>query len=156
MRSILRAIGAVGVAATGVAATGLHAPPERNRAHAAPAAPAVDRRELWSLRDRTAVVTGGSKGLGRAVLEELLAQGVTVLTCARDVTPLQDLLESEPRCHAVAADVSTAEGRASLLVAVKDLFGEDGLDILVNNVGARAPAVRTPAQLLHVPACTRE
>jgi NADP-dependent 3-hydroxy acid dehydrogenase YdfG len=122
-----------------VAATSLTAPrvnaAERSGGLRGGGGGAPRREQLWSLQGRTAVVTGGSKGLGRAVVEELLAQGVTVLTCARDVTPLQGLLEAEPRCKAVVADVSTAAGRATLLGAMKDEFGEDGLDILVNNVG---------------------
>jgi NAD(P)-dependent dehydrogenase (short-subunit alcohol dehydrogenase family) len=90
----------------------------------------------WSLTGRTAVVTGGSKGLGRAIVEELLDQGCSVLTCARDVSPLDELLTDAPgRCIAIEADVSTAHGRACVLEAIETHFGSAGLDILVNNVG---------------------
>jgi len=93
-------------------------------------------RGRWGLTDRTAVVTGGSKGLGRAVVEELLDQGCVVLTCARDLTPLEELLQdTDGRCFAIEADVSTAAGRAALLAEVELRFGAHGLDILVNNVG---------------------
>jgi len=88
----------------------------------------------WDLSGRTAVVTGGTKGLGRAIVEELLDQGCTVLTCARDLSPLDELLKTNERCIAIEADVSTTEGRSTLLEAVDSRFGE-GLDILVNNVG---------------------
>jgi len=88
----------------------------------------------WDLSGKTAVVTGGSKGLGRAIVEELLDQGCTVLTCARNTSPLEELLKTNERCLVVEADVSTADGRAALLEAVDVRFGE-GLDILVNNVG---------------------
>jgi len=101
-------------------------------------------RGLWSLTGRTAVVTGGSKGLGRAIVDELLEQGCTVLTCARDLGPLQDLLKNaDGRCIAVEADVSTASGRASLMKEIETCFGSGGLDILVNNVGTnlRKPSV---------------
>ena len=98
---------------------------------------------LWSLRNRVAVVTGGSKGLGRAIVEELLAQGCLVLTCARDPAPLDELVAREPRCTAVAADVSTAEGRAALMEAHKARFGSHNLDILVNNVGTN---LRKPSE----------
>lgn len=90
----------------------------------------------WSLDGRTALVTGGSKGLGRAIVEELLDQGCSVLTCARDVTPLAELREcADGRCFTVEADVATAEGRSALLKALDAHFGDRGLDILVNNVG---------------------
>lgn len=102
-------------------------------------------RPNWDLRGRTAVVTGGSKGLGRAIVEELLAQGCDVLTCARDTSPLDTLLQEQPaRLCAVCADVSTSEGRQSLLAAMRDRWGEEAaLDILVNNVGTnlRKPSV---------------
>mmetsp|Transcript_37668 Transcript_37668/g.69616 ORF Transcript_37668/g.69616 Transcript_37668/m.69616 type:complete len:336 (-) Transcript_37668:275-1282(-) len=90
----------------------------------------------WSLGGQTAVVTGGSKGLGRAIVEELLEQGCTVLTCARSLGPLSDLLQqSGDRCFAIEADVSSVEGRAALLAEVEARFGKHGLNILVNNVG---------------------
>lgn len=85
-----------------------------------PQTPTYSSRAHWSLQGRLALVTGGSKGLGRAIVEELLEQGCTVLTCARDLSPLEALLAAEPRCSAVAADVSTAEGRATLLKALSN------------------------------------
>lgn len=123
------------------------------------AAPSRSPRPLpshWTLDGQLALVTGGSKGLGRAIVEELLSHGCTVLTCARDISPLWELSASNPRCTAVAADVSTPEGRATLLAALDELSdgttrkrsaaaaldetqqdgeGTYGLDILVNNVG---------------------
>ena len=70
----------------------------------------------WNLQGHRAVVTGGSKGLGRAIVEELLAHGCEVLTCARDVSPLASLLADE-RCTAVQADVSLESGRGALLAS---------------------------------------
>jgi len=101
--------------------------------------PRSARSRLWSLDGRTAVVTGGSKGLGRAIVEELMEQGCTVLTCARDVAPLADLVEGSGsgsgRCIAIEADVSTAAGRAALVSEAERCFGTRGLGLLVNNVG---------------------
>lgn len=94
------------------------------------APPAVE----WSLSGKVALVTGGSKGLGRAIVEELLKHGCEVLTCARDLTPLAALVSSEPRCVAVQADVATAEGRQKLLALIARRYSGN-LDILVNNVG---------------------
>lgn len=83
------------------------------------------RDDLWSLRGRRAVVTGGSKGLGRAIIEELLSQGCDVITCARDLEPLAALLAAEPRFTAVAADVATPEGRRALLDAINQRFADE-------------------------------
>ena len=97
----------------------------------------------WSLKGRVAIVTGGSKGLGRAIVDELLSQGCEVLTCARDITPLAELVKSDPRLVAVAADVSTPAGRGVLLATLRRRFAFK-LDILVNNVGTnlRKPSER--------------
>ena len=96
----------------------------------------------WSLEGRVAVVTGGSKGLGRAIVEELLLQGCEVFTCARDPSPLDELVASNALCHAVAADVSTPAGRAALIATLTSRYSQN-LDILVNNVGTnlRKPTV---------------
>lgn len=103
----------------------------------------VATSDRWSLRGRTALVTGGSKGLGRAIVEELLEQGCTVLTCARDPSPLRDLVDAtDGRCVAVQADVATPAGRAALCRAIEMHFGEVGLNILVNNVGTN---IRKPS-----------
>jgi Tropinone reductase 1 len=84
-----------------------------------------------ALTGKVAAVTGGSKGLGRAIVEELLAQGAAVVVaCARDVSPLEGL----EGCVAVQADVSTEEGRRAFLDAIEAVGAP--LDILVNNVGS--------------------
>jgi len=88
-----------------------------------------------SLKGRKALVTGGSKGIGRGIVEELLAHGCTVVTCARDTSPLDDLCKShEGQLHVLCADVSTSEGRKCLVSFVDDSL-DGNLDILVNNVG---------------------
>lgn len=96
----------------------------------------------WSLKGRVAIVTGGSKGLGRAIVDELLAQGCEVLTCARDISPLAELTARDPRCVAVAADVSTPAGRGVILATLRRRFANN-LDILVNNVGTN---LRKPSE----------
>jgi len=77
---------------------------------------------LWTLQDRKAVVTGGSKGIGLAVARELTALGAEVLTVARG--------EGDVR-----ADVATEAGQLAVAAAVDARFGNE-LDLLVNNVGA--------------------
>jgi hypothetical protein len=77
----------------------------------------------------TAVVTGASSGLGRELAGRLAARGEHVVAVARRSDALAELAASSPRIQAVAADVSTPEGRDELAAAV------DAVDILVNNAG---------------------
>jgi NAD(P)-dependent dehydrogenase (short-subunit alcohol dehydrogenase family) len=81
-----------------------------------------------SLAGRHALVTGGSKGIGAAVVTRLAAAGAVVMTTARS-TPA-DLGDA---AMFVAADVSTAAGAATVVDRVRSEFGT--LDILVNTVG---------------------
>ena len=90
----------------------------------------------WSLKGRTALVTGATLGIGLAVAEEFLAFGAHVVAVARDAARLETQVETWQRAGAeadgVAADLSTAEGRKAVL---RHLEGLDRLDVLVNNVG---------------------
>mmetsp|Transcript_12386 Transcript_12386/g.17673 ORF Transcript_12386/g.17673 Transcript_12386/m.17673 type:complete len:296 (+) Transcript_12386:4179-5066(+) len=99
----------------------------------------------WSLPSgSTAVVTGGTKGIGRAIVEELAGTfKCEVLTCARNKDDLDSCL-SEWRergfdVKGVVADVATKSGRQILVDGIKDMASKNGgegkLDILVNNVG---------------------
>ena len=99
------------------------------------------QQNRWSLTGLKAVVTGGSKGIGEAVVKEFLALGAEVLAVARKEADLQQLLQQHPEGLSIlAADVSTTEGRAALVVAVQQKW--DRLDVLVNNVGTN---IRKPA-----------
>uniref|UniRef100_A0A1J3JUC2 Tropinone reductase-like protein n=2 Tax=Noccaea caerulescens TaxID=107243 RepID=A0A1J3JUC2_NOCCA len=92
----------------------------------------------WSLGGMTALVTGGSKGLGEAVVEELAMLGARVHTCARDETQLQErLLEWQAKgLHVTASvcDVSSRAQRQKLIETVSSVF-QGKLNILVNNAG---------------------
>jgi Tropinone reductase 1 len=92
----------------------------------------------WGLSGKHAVVTGGSKGIGKACVEELCGMGATVLTCARNASELeaceQDWKGRGYNVHTVVADLSSGEGRQTVVEAVNSLF--DGtLHCLINNVG---------------------
>ncbi len=91
------------------------------------------------LTDKTALVTGSSRGLGFASARALLDEGCRVAICARGRERL-DAAASElrgesaaDRVRAVQADLSTAEGVATVVDRTVEAFG--GVDILVNNVG---------------------
>jgi Tropinone reductase 1 len=91
----------------------------------------VDPR--WRLDGKRALVTGGTKGIGLAVAEELLGLGAEVLIVARTAADVAARVAAwGSRAHGVAADVATADGRRSALDAAARL---GGLDILVNNAG---------------------
>ncbi|MFK0288605.1 oxidoreductase [Streptomyces sp. NPDC090499] len=82
-----------------------------------------------NLTDKTAVVTGASKGIGLATVRTLTGEGVRVVGAARTITP--ELKETG--AYAVSADLSTAEGVSALIDAALVELG--GIDLLVNNVG---------------------
>lgn len=92
-----------------------------------------------TLSGRTAVVTGGSRGIGLAVAEALLAAGANVVITGRDQSHLREASAQlsqggrAARVHTEAADVSQAPEAASAITAAVTKFG--GLDILINNAG---------------------
>lgn len=93
----------------------------------------------WSLKGKNIVVTGGSKGIGRACVDELCSLGANVITCARNATELDtchdDWDKKEFDVYSMVSDVSTDEGRQRLIDAVTTRFGGT-VDCLVNNVGS--------------------
>lgn len=81
--------------------------------------------------DQRVLVTGGTKGMGRAIAERFAAAGARVMITARHAP-------AEPQTFAelAVADLSTADGTARVIAEVDARFG--GIDILVNNVGGSA------------------
>ena len=80
----------------------------------------------WRLDGRTALVTGGSRGIGRAIVDEFLELGARVLLVARAPA------DAEVGVIAVAADVTTVAGRARIVAAAREL---GPLHVLVHNAG---------------------
>lgn len=93
--------------------------------------------ELFSLKGRTALVTGGSRGIGRMIAAGFLKQGARVYISSRKAQACDQtakaLSELGP-CVSLPADVSTVEGVQALAAAFA--AREEKLDILVNNAGA--------------------
>ncbi|XP_066381206.1 tropinone reductase homolog At2g29150-like, partial [Miscanthus floridulus] len=92
--------------------------------------------ERWSLAGATALVTGGSKGIGHAIVEELAGFGARVHACARSTMDLEECrrrwAEKGFDVTVSVCDVAVRADRERLMETVKATF--DGkLDILVNN-----------------------
>jgi len=94
-------------------------------------------QSLWSLDGQRALVTGGTKGIGEAIVRQFLDLGASVFIIARDNTLLQQqLTEYRQQGHTVeglAVDVSQPGVATQVIEAVKQVW--DNLDILVNNAG---------------------
>jgi len=92
------------------------------------------------LTGKVAIVTGGSRGIGFAAAQALVAEGAHVVVCARGAEQLQRAVEqlrvatvNGASAEGVIADVSTEAGVATVIDAAVATFGR--LDVLVNNVG---------------------
>ena len=97
----------------------------------------MDTTQLFSLKGRTALITGGSRGIGRMIAEGFLAQGARVYISARKAAACDQTakeLSAFGHCVSLPADVSTLAGAQALVDAYAK--HEGSLDILVNNAGA--------------------
>jgi 3-oxoacyl-[acyl-carrier protein] reductase len=91
------------------------------------------------LKGKTVLVTGGSKGIGRATARAMATEGARVMICSRSVSALEETAgvirrETGQAVETVAADLSRLEGVESAAAAAVQRFGR--LDVLVNNAGA--------------------
>lgn len=81
------------------------------------------------IRNKTALITGGSDGIGLEIARLMHAKGTTVIVCGRREEPLA--AARAEGLEAICADLSTADGCAQLV----NVLGDRPLDILVNNAG---------------------
>ena len=107
--------------------------------------------ELFRLNGRKALVTGGSKGLGKVIALALAQAGADVVIASRTLSESQSAAEeihslTGRKSHAIAADVSRSTEVSGLVAAAQGAIGP--LDILVNNAGinVRAPLEQVTEQ----------
>ena len=93
------------------------------------------------LGNKTAIVTGSSRGIGLAITHALVAEGCRVTMCARTEGPLREAAiqagraaGASDRVLAIAADVSTENGASEVVARTVETFG--GIDVVVNNVSS--------------------
>jgi NAD(P)-dependent dehydrogenase (short-subunit alcohol dehydrogenase family) len=91
------------------------------------------------LQGKVAIVTGASKGIGKAIAQELAQEGVHVILCARGQALLEEVAltirqQTDTQVLPVAADLSSLDGVRTLVHRTREHFGT--VDILVNNAGA--------------------
>lgn len=93
---------------------------------------------VWQLRDRNALVTGGTRGIGRAVVDELLALGARVIVVARSQADVdQAVRELGERVSGIAGDVTIAADRARIVEHVRE---RGPLHVLVHNAARNVRA----------------
>jgi len=93
--------------------------------------------ELFSVKGKIAIVTGGSRGIGKMIATGFVANGIKTYITARKAEACRTTAEELSvigSCIAIPADLSTKEGRDSFISEIKSR--EEKVDVLVNNAGA--------------------
>lgn len=89
------------------------------------------------LQDKVAIITGSSRGIGRAIALHLASQGALIVASARNVAALDslvaDIQEQGGKALAVPGDVGISQDVEALFATAKETFGR--VDILINNAG---------------------
>ncbi|MDR6225681.1 SDR family oxidoreductase [Desmospora profundinema] len=104
--------------------------------------------DLFRLDGKTAIVTGGGRGLGRYMAEALADAGAKVVLCSRKLDACQqvktEIEEKGGQALALACDVTCPEEVERVVTAAEETFG--GVDIVINNSGATwgAPPEKMP------------
>jgi len=95
----------------------------------------MDTSNLFSLQGKVALVTGGSRGIGKMIAEGFIAQGAIVYISSRKADICNAVAEElGPNCFSLPQDVSNIAGCQTLAASFAE--AESHLDILVNNAGA--------------------
>lgn len=98
-------------------------------------------------KDKVVAITGGSDGIGKALIEQLLPLGAKIATCARNQDKLYDLQirHSTSPLHCIVADVSNYNDCKLFIESTIKQFG--GIDILINNAGISMRSLLREAEL---------
>jgi short-subunit dehydrogenase len=98
-------------------------------------------------KDKVVVVTGGTDGIGKALVDALLDQGAKVTTCGRNHDKLYQLQREYPSAnlHTMVADVSSENDCRRLMEMTVKNFG--GIDVLINNAGISMRALLKDASM---------
>ncbi|HVZ42691.1 MAG TPA: SDR family oxidoreductase [Ramlibacter sp.] len=97
----------------------------------------MDNRDISRLHGLRVAITGGTSGLGLALVEELCRRGARVAFVARDAQRVAELARRLPGTHGVAGDVARKDAIHPIAMQVAAALG--GLDVLVNNASSLGP-----------------
>ena len=97
--------------------------------------------EMFSLKEKTAIVIGGSKGIGKGMAEGLASAGATVVICSRnqrdlDVAAEDIMRKTGGKAVGIATDITSVAACEDLVSKVVNMFGH--IDILINAAGVNA------------------
>lgn len=98
-------------------------------------------------KNKVVAITGGTNGIGKALVDALIQSGASVATCSRNQDTLYDLqvAYSDKPLHTLVCDVSRYEDCKNFIKTTIDTFG--GIDILINNAGISMRALLEDADI---------
>ncbi|MBS1681841.1 MAG: SDR family oxidoreductase [Bacteroidetes bacterium] len=89
---------------------------------------------VWNLKNKKALITGGTKGIGLATTTTFLALDAEVIAVARTANVLPESIANNPKLTFIQGDLTKDKFRKELIQNIGDRWGK--LDVLVNNVGS--------------------
>ncbi len=103
----------------------------------------MEREGMQSLSGTKVLVSGGTTGIGRALVDQLVEQGAQVATFGRGEAELQELREAHPEVLALQGDLTDEASVRAVVAQAVERFG--GLDALVNNAGVAGDSITQSA-----------